>query len=99
MRAAAAARTEGPLLQPERRAQAGRARTDVRRARDAFFALVVAAAALVVPAHTAGAEVHIGSVPAGIDVLLGDYSRAWTSHDASLLDKTLVPGKLRDREL
>jgi hypothetical protein len=71
----------------------------VRRARDAFVALLVAAAVLVVPAHTAGAEVHIGTVPAGIDVLLGDYGRAWVAHDAALLDKTLAPGKLRDRVL
>jgi hypothetical protein len=71
----------------------------VRRALDAAIALAVATAVLVAPAHRAEAEIHIGSVPAGIDVLLGDYGRAWASHDATLLEKTLAVGKLRDREL
>lgn len=64
----------------------------------AALALLVVAGVLV-PARGAGAEYHIGTVPAGIDVLLGDYGRAWATHDAALLGRTLAAGKFRDRQM
>ena len=62
----------------------------------------VALAAALVPhqsARAARAVARIERAPAGVVALLGDYGRAWVSHDRALLDRTLAPGKFRDRQL
>ena len=62
---------------------------------------VVAAAAVLVPARADAAQgvARIETPPEGITALLRDYGRAWRTHDASLLDRALAPGKYRNEQL
>jgi hypothetical protein len=59
---------------------------------------VIVVAAVVVPAHHAGAETSIETPPSGVTTLLRDFGRAWTTHDRALLDRTLAPGAMRDHQ-
>jgi hypothetical protein len=70
----------------------------VRRLR-VYLTTIVVVAAIVVPAHRAGAENRIETPPTGITALLGDFGRAWTTHDKTLLDRTITAGKFHDRQV
>ena len=60
--------------------------------------LIALTGAVVVPARAASSVPSIETPPGGITKLLRDYSRAWVTHDASLLDRTLQPGGFRDEQ-